>query len=207
MFPTAEVRWFLKGEVPSNIWEWFYAGGHEPEEQPPRADYYLRNIEGDSLGVKLREGRIEIKQRIGQNAVTRFGKHAEGHVARWRKWSFALAEASGVVAELSGSSSRWMGVWKERQLHTYRVTDDQSVENVSGFEGMDRACAWEIAKVKVDGVEGAWWSVGFEAFGSEGELWDTLMAVVNRSFLLANAPSFRVEDSCGYPSWLQKVSA
>jgi hypothetical protein len=206
MFPTAEVRWFFRGEVPANIWEWFHAGGHEPEEQSPRVDHYLRNIDGDSLGVKLREGRIEIKQRLGGQTLVRFGKRSDGYVARWVKWSFELAEASGVVAELSGSSSRWIGIWKARKVLTFQVTDEKSIKYMSGYEGIDRGCAWEIAKVKVDGVERAWWSVGFEAFGNETELGDTLMMVVNQSFSVANAPEFNGEQSYGYPNWLQKVS-
>jgi hypothetical protein len=156
------------------------------------------------LGVKLREGRIEIKQRYGQQAVLRFGKHTEGCVERWCKWSFELAEKSGDVAKLIGTSPRWIGVKKERMLQAFRVVDDQSMENVSGWRAIDRGCTWEIVKVKIDGAENEWWSVGFEALGEESELWDTLLIVVNRFFSMSNTPTFRVENSYSYPRWLQQ---
>ena len=66
MFPTIEVKWFFRGAVPSGIWEWICLHGHDWEKQPPRIDNYLQITEGDSLGVKLREGRIEIKQLLWQ---------------------------------------------------------------------------------------------------------------------------------------------
>jgi hypothetical protein len=204
MFPTVEVRWFFRGVVPSDIWEWFSTHGCDWEEQPPRTDKYLRAIEGDALGVKLREGRIEIKQRYGQQAILRFGKHTEGCVERWCKWSFELAEKNSDATELIGTSPRWIGVKKERKLRIFRVADDQTMENVSGWGAIDRGCTWEIVKVKVDGTENGWWSVGFEAFGKESEFWDTLLMVSNRFFSMAKAPTFRVEDSYSYPRWLQQ---
>jgi hypothetical protein len=60
MFPTTEVRWFTQGVIPSEVLRWFHEERKAFEEQPLRVDYYLRIVEGESLGVKLREGRLEI---------------------------------------------------------------------------------------------------------------------------------------------------
>ena len=67
MFATAEVRWFYEGAVSPEVLEWFEQGELTPEEQPYRVDYYLRLSDRDSLGIKLREGRIEVKQRHRQH--------------------------------------------------------------------------------------------------------------------------------------------
>lgn len=57
MFSTVEVRWFLKGVIPLEAWEWFTEQECNLEKQPSRTDYYYIKINcGDLLGIKLREG-------------------------------------------------------------------------------------------------------------------------------------------------------
>lgn len=63
MYPTAEVRWFHRGKVPLDVMAWFLRLHGEPEEPGHRVDYYLRLSDADALGIKLRDGRIEIKTR------------------------------------------------------------------------------------------------------------------------------------------------
>ena len=204
MYPTVEVRWFFQGAVPSEVWEWFTARGSGSEDLPPRVDNYLKIVQGDSLGVKVREGRIEVKQRVGQQVNIHFGKQAEGRVERWCKWSFELAEPGGVVAELISTSSRWIAVKKNRQMHTYRVTGDRIVMDLPNSNSIDPGCTWEIVKVKVHGIGDQWWSVGFEAFGRESALWDTMLTVADKFLSLAQAPTLGIQDSYSYPCWLQK---
>lgn len=205
MFPTVEVRWFFKGTVPAEVDEWFFSYGPNAEEQPPRVDHYLRIVEGDSLGIKLREGRIELKQRYGQQAILRFGNQTEGCVEQWYKWSFELAQMHDANAALNSNSSKWIGIKKNRKIHMFGGIDLQPVRDLSSCDSLDQGCTWEIAKVKVDGSEEAWWSVGFEAFGKENELWDTMLIVADRILSLAKAPTFEIKHSYGYPSWLQQV--
>ncbi|MFN2285080.1 MAG: hypothetical protein ACK2UQ_11710, partial [Anaerolineae bacterium] len=66
MFPTVETRWFYPGIIPSDVLAWYHYGERAPEAQPTRIDYYLRLSDHGDLGIKLREGRIEIKQRAKQ---------------------------------------------------------------------------------------------------------------------------------------------
>jgi hypothetical protein len=205
MFPTVEVRWFFKGVVPAEVGEWFRSHGVEAEEQPARVDHYLRIVEGDFLGIKLREGRFEVKQRYGQQTIVRFGSQTEGCVEQWRKWSFELAQTSDIDAVLNGDSSKWISIKKKRKIHTFCGIDLQPVRNLSSCGSPERGCTWEIANVKVVGSEDAWWSMGLEAFGKENELWNTLVTVADRILSLASAPAFKIEHSYGYPSWLQQV--
>jgi hypothetical protein len=72
---------------------------------------------------------------------------------------------------------------------------------------LERGCGWEIAKVKVTGVEEAWWSLGFEAFGPESGLRDTLFPVAEYILSAGEAPSLGLDDSSGYPRWLRHVAA
>ena len=116
-----------------------------------------------------------------------------------------MAQTSDVDAALNGDSSKWISIKKNRKLHTFRGTDPQPVKDLSSCGFLDLGCTWEIAKVKVDGSEDAWWSVGFETFGKENELWETMLVVADRILSLSKAPTFEIEHSYGYPSWLQQV--
>ena len=56
---TLEVRWFSRGALHPPVLEWFQRAMGKPEQQPARVDYYLIVVNGSSLGIKLRQGRLE----------------------------------------------------------------------------------------------------------------------------------------------------
>ena len=200
MFPTMEVRWFGEGTVPAEVWEWFHQGEQEPEGQPTRIDYYLRLPNTDSLGIKLREGRVEIKQRHRQHGVVHFHKRVAGVVEHWRKWSFQLARLPSIVTP----APSWIGVSKERKLRRYRLTADQVVVAVSAHEHPDQGCGLELTNIRVAGKD--WWSLGFEAFGDEAILQETLLRVAKQVLAVSEPPTLDAADSCGYPKWLEMIA-
>ncbi len=202
MFPTTEVRWFLPGVVPARVWQWFDGPTQRPTAQPSRTDYYLRIADGDGLGIKLREGRIEVKQRQSQQGSVRFGERAVGRVEQWRKWSFPLTETEHITAVLGDGLSSWVGVYKERKVRTFQVTDDEVVD-VSGTMFLAQGCAWEVAQVRLGKTAESWWSVGFEAFGPEAERMGLLRIVIMYCLDVEDAPLLALENSCSYPKWLQ----
>ena len=204
MYHTVEVRWFIKGNIPPEVWTWISQHGPVPVEPAARVDHYLRITEGDSLGVKLREGRIEVKQRYSQPAVVRFADHAVGTVERWCKWSFELAEA-GEFPELGGHKPGWIGVVKERLVHTFQVQRDESVIRVPLGVALGSGCGCEVARVKIAESEEQWWSVGFEAFGHEADRWHTLLLVAKQLLSASTAPPLGLDASDSYPSWLQNL--
>jgi hypothetical protein len=62
-----EVRWFLTGPVSSQARTWFDGlPGENVKQSYPRQDIYLVIPNRDDLGLKVREGRLEIKTREGQ---------------------------------------------------------------------------------------------------------------------------------------------
>ncbi len=202
MFPTAEVRWFIRGEIPSKVWGWYHRQGTEPEEQPSRVDYYLGLEEGDSLGVKLREGRIEIKRRYGHSEIVYFGERIVGRVEYWNKWGFTISGVDTNLPEWFESPNWWIGVRKERKLRTYQVTTEKTVTEVVFSGSLGSGCGWELAKIRIEGVEEPWWSVGFEAFGKESDLKDTLMLVAESVLKTDISPVLTIANSYGYPKWL-----
>jgi len=202
-----EVRWFYEGPIPPEVLAWFQPGGQGPEEPSCRVDYYLRLAERDSLGIKLRQGKLEIKQRCRDCGVVRLHERVIGRVEHWRKWSFELARAGGDLADLAVPSSAWIAVRKERRLRTYRLAGDGAdmdcaldVIAVDAESCSDQGCDWELTTVSAG--DRTWWSVCFEAFGDESVLRDTLVLVA-KHILGGGVPrAFDAAHSYGYARWL-----
>ena len=204
MFPTAEVRWFYRGAISPEVLEWFDQGELTPEEQPRRVDYYLRLSDRDSLGIKLREGRVEVKQRHRQYGVFRFHDQVAGLVEHWRKWSFELSEGAGNLTSTIVPASCWIGVTKRRKLRRYRLTGSKEVVAVPIEEQSGLRCNLELTRISVDETE--WWSLGFEASGDEADeatMRASLLLVAKHVLAADEPPAFDAKASYGYPKWLE----
>lgn len=198
MFPTAEVRWFYHGQIPTAVLTWFEEN-FEPETQPARVDYYLRLREkADSLGIKLREGKVEVKPRYSQPEVVRFHDRVVGRLALWRKWSFLLDDVDQLDHLITPASS-WIDVKKERQMCAYRRIDDRLVP-VSLADDVEQGCEVELAALTIAGR--ACWSLCFEAYGDEPTLTDTLHLTAKHVLTAAEPPGLDVDNSYSYPGWL-----
>jgi hypothetical protein len=202
MLPTVEVRWFHKGPVPEEVAQWFRRGERERETQGSRVDHYHCHTDGGSLGIKVREGMLEIKQRHIVYGVMRFHERVTGVVEHWRKWSFVLESVDGIAAGFRAQASSWLGVNKDRRLRKYQLVGESDVITIPAFENPDRGCSVELTQIRVKGE--VWWSLAFEAFGEEATLRDTLLIVAQH--VLAREPPLLCEgDSFGYPDWLDIV--
>jgi hypothetical protein len=200
VYPTVEVRWFYRGVVPRATLEWFQAGGSDPCAPASRTDYYLRRPNGDALGIKLREGRIEIKQRQRQYGVLRLHQRVAGRVEGWQKWSLALARADSGIGSGVALDPAWLGVKKERRLRVYQLTADQEVKAISVSGNSAQGCSMELTQVSVG--EQVWWSLGFEAFGDESALQESLLLIAWHVLAAGAPPTLNAQDSCSYPQWL-----
>ena len=200
MYPTLEVRWFMRGSIPQDVREWFARGEPPPIHEPPRVDHYLCLPRSNALGIKLREGRIEIKQRLHQYGNIRFHRRVTGAIEHWRKWSMPLATMGEGLAEILVPESSWIAVRKERMLRGYRCdAGGQVVATGGGYA--DRGCHMELTGVQAG--DRVWWTLAFEAYGAEpslrGSLASTMAYVLERD----GAPmSLDARGSYGYPRWL-----
>lgn len=201
MFPTDEVRWFFKGAIPASVTAWFTALGCVTAVQPPRIDYYLQLNDDDSLGVNLREGRIEVKQRAHPGELVRFGERSAGQVEAWRKWGFGLAEADENVTE----AAQWIGVWKSRRWCVFAVGDDGRITPTSITTIPEQGCACELTKVRLTDTSEIWWSLGFEAFGGAAGRRERLRRVAQLFLKQDDAPILTADNSYSYLVWLQIV--
>lgn len=201
LISTVEVRWFFRGEIPPDVLSWFLKGLRQSAQTQARIDHYLIIADGEKLGLKLREGRIEVKQLQRRLGAMPFLERVAGIAEHWRKWSFALAGEAGVPSGLPVPALGWVGVSKERRLLRYRITGDQELVSISPARYPDQGCDLELTKVRVAGSE--WWTLGLEAFGSEQNLQELLSVAAGQLLAATEPPSLTVQDSYGYPRWLQ----
>ncbi len=180
---------------------WLAAQGCDLAVQPPRVDYYLRLNGDDSLGIKLREGRIEVKRRTQPGEIVRFGERAAGLVESWRKWSFGLREFDERLTD----SGDWLGVWKARRLCFLAVGDDGRFSPHPGNLILQQGCACELTEVRLIGANEMWWTVGFEAFGQTANRRERLILAARQLLSQDSAPALAAENSYSYPSWLQNT--
>ena len=205
MFPTVEVRWFHKGPVPPRVTAWFEQTGKEPGELAKRTDYYLRLAGGDALSIKLREGKIEVKQRQQQLGISRFHQRVTGNGERWRKWSFALAGNIDTLDKMLMPSGSRIGVYKARRLRRYLLSGNLPSEIEASDDWPLTGCHFELTELGIRGE--TWWSVCLEAFGLESTLQKNLALVAGLVMVNAQPPFLNVDDSYGYPYWLAQTLA
>ena len=179
---TSEVRWFRRGVLPEALQSWFASLGSDvtPER---RTDRYLSPA-SDALGVKLRQGQVEVKQREGFAGRLAMGS-AEADVETWAKWSFLLADRAEMPDE------GWIDVAKVRwQRHV---------------EAGDGVCAVEISEVEVGGD--VWNSVCLEAAGPTDEARRAALDAGAEWLATGDAPELSAAAAMGYPAWLRALGA
>jgi len=219
VYPTAEVRWFWPGEVPRAVLDWLSAWPVPPEVQAPRVDRYARLPAGtaETVSLKLREGRLEVKWRHEEWGLVRLAPGAWGMLECWRKQILPASEAGEVpVAGLAvGGDS--IAVAKARRLARFRVADGGQVTAAPGSAASrsaapgsaapeSAACEFEVTAVRARGQ--VWWTACFEAFGAaEAELEDTLRRVVVHVLAAPHPLTLGAEHSFSYPEWLVRLEA
>jgi hypothetical protein len=202
LYPTTEVRWFYCGALPTSVERWFERGRGDAKLELPRVDHYLRPRGSDGLNIKVREGRLEIKQRVREGTETQFSENVVGAVEHWQKWGFDLV---GTEADSLGPipSPAWVAVRKERSIRTYAL-DGRPAPAPPDPVDATVACEWELTRVEVCGE--IWWTTALEAFGDETRQREAMLSVAKLVFGLADQPPLRIEHSRGYSAWLDRLT-
>ena len=106
-FASHEVRWFFAGQVNQHesLQRWFetvapfpkHSGVVPPVRQGRRDDHpdvYLLVPSSDDMGIKWREGALQIKGRASSLGTHVFCGRHQGAIERWMKWSYANTPAA-----------------------------------------------------------------------------------------------------------------
>ncbi|HEX9189775.1 MAG TPA: hypothetical protein VGB87_22055 [Vicinamibacteria bacterium] len=199
---SLELRWFLPDGLPPEVGRWFEEDLPETEMGSPdrRTDTYLFIPGQETLGVKLREGRIEIKWREESRPFEAHG--VSGQVERWLKWSWedAKGPAPAQIGPWAVPDGPWVDVGKTRLQRKYAWSDGRFVA-APAKAILPIGAAVEIAPLELRGRKHG--TVLIEAFAPEPRAQEDLLWRAAH-VLLGRYPSPRpgIDRSFGYPRWL-----
>jgi hypothetical protein len=204
---SAEIRWFFPRPWSDEVRLWFSAG-RELEPEGEREDQYLLFPDCETVGVKLREGKLEVKARVSGPSPISLENGVRGQTDQWVKWSFASQGLPALTQDLL-QSGQWVGVQKKRIVRKFSA-DSDSVKEVPPKQQPFPAsgCNVELTAIKVNATPKLWFSLGFEAFGPPAAVARILDEAV-RSFFSGNGamPGIRLSESesLNYPAWLRML--
>jgi hypothetical protein len=216
MLHSAEIRWFVPGPLPDEVLNWFsrgedLAGLRETKAGAQvREDQYLLFPHCETVGLKLREGKLEVKALTQPPKPINVNDRICGLSDQWVKWSFGSEGLKQLEKELY-QSSRWIKVKKDRYLRKYSADSDSPIEVPRNVDPLPvKGCNIELTEITVlEEKISEWYSVGFESFGTVGCI-ETILVDVLKIFFkkYGNVPGdpLNLERSSNYPSWLCSIS-
>lgn len=214
-FASCEVRWFLDGESAEHldIRQWFIECAPFPKEtvvRPPewrgrlggKPDVYLLLPERSDMGIKWREGTLQIKGLVDELGPRTFANRHEGRVDCWIKWTYeALPRAyQAPFSSHAGGDLITVPVHKTRALRMFRLDGQSDPTEAPIGEVLERGLGFEITDLEVD--DKRYCSVAFEAFPDDASMPEQFACVVGRILESLGTISLRIEESMSYPAWL-----
>jgi hypothetical protein len=217
-----EVRWFFKGAVERfpRLHRWITTVKPLPAEgkvEPPRwdgnlkdrADVYLLVPGSDDMGIKWRQGQLQIKGRVSRLGTQVFCGRFPGRVEVWAKWSYKGAPVDRAFRgwfEGNGKKA-WsrVTVRKRRILRKVRLdAQHQHVEVSAKRAYPDRGLNVELTDLRIGSH--AYCSVGFEAFPDDSGMPEALTRTVEAFLESLRDVDLEEKLSMGYPQFLRSDS-
>ncbi len=199
MFKSKEIRWFYHSEF-KEISEWFGNNGYSFENSEPRTDHYLKIKDQEDIGIKLREGNIEIKQRLQRSEKENITKQANGYFEKYIKWSFTSAEEDPLFNKIIEEDKyHWLAVKKERIGYKLKENKNGSIIKVKIEEFPDYGCQVEYTRLKVKNE--LWYTVCLEWFGEKELKFD--LSILNN---MLGENQLKAENSMGYAEFLNRFA-
>ncbi len=127
MYASGEIRWFFDGPLPDDVRAWFESRGLGISE-PRRTDEYLVLPGCTTTGVKLREGRFEIKALTRSPVPASYSNRVSGLKDAWIKWSRKTEDERLLRNVLVSNGDPWISVSKERNLRLFSLESGRPEE-------------------------------------------------------------------------------
>ncbi len=218
-FSSHEVRWFFDGtsdqHEPLRRWfEMVVPFARNPDVGPPiwqgrlddQPDIYLIMPGSIDMGIKWREGELQIKGRVAALGTQIFGGRHQGNVERWIKWSYPNMPAAYKNLFLTGHEQdlRTIAVKKVRALRKIRIsTITGQPEEVGSTARIDRGLGIELTDLQIEG--NAYCSLAVEAFPDDSAMSGAFTEVVGAFLDDLTGIDLVAAHSKSYPSWLDTV--
>ena len=212
MISSHEVRWFLEGGVDRHpaLRRWVEEGTAEPKwigRLGGKPDVYLIVPGAADMGIKWREGQLQIKGLESALGTQRFTGSFEGKVERWIKWGYegkSVEDAFAPWFKPSSTAPQIVEVHKTRCLRKVRLSPftPMAIE-VDSNTLIDRGGALEVTDLRVGAR--AFTSVAFEAFPNDSGMHRDFTVFVNAFLGKLNGIELTESNSMSYPAWLQSL--
>jgi len=145
-----------------------------------REDEYVLLPGAATVGIKLREGRIEVKA-LTEPPIPWGAGGLEGHLERWAKWSQPVSVITG---------------WGEGPgVHKIRVEKERWARWADG-------CLMEVTRLRVRDQE--WWTVAVEQSGAGAQPGDLTSPLGELGGIPGADAVMIAESSKSYPEWLEQ---
>lgn len=201
---SAELRWFVPGELPGKVLGWFSAVAL-PQEH--RVDEYLALPGATCVGVKLR-GRsiLEMKARTSDPELWSHGNDVTGRRDSWVKWSCPVPDIGEMRAAILAREDTVVAVRKSRMIRQFAYVAGASNE-VSGAARPAEGCNVELTEISIEDLssERLYWTLGLESFSSRDRVSQVLTATASTFFSASPCPVRLTADaSLSYPEWIDR---
>jgi len=197
MLTTDEIRWFFTDMIPSAVLDWF-RDGVPISPAPGRTDIYLPLPASFELGIKLREGRLEIKTQSGPSRQVAYPNGVTGRAALWKKEAVRSDLVSDIESRLAHPSA--LSVLKQRYLRKFSLQAGRPVE-ITTASAPRQGCFLELAQLWLDDIPS--WTIALEAIGAPAPLAGNLAETAAHIFGQSPCPApLKAETCASYPEWL-----
>jgi len=212
MVSSQEVRWFLEGGIEEYplLRHWVEDGAVDPRwigRLGGMPDVYLIVPGASDMGIKWREGQLQIKGLEGALGTQKFAGLHEGKVERWIKWSYegkSIETAFTPWFTKSYSVARIIEVHKTRCLRKVRISPFAPTPiEMDSKSPVDRGGALEVTDLRVN--DRAYTSIAFEAFPNDSGMHSDFTGFVNRFLGTLHGVDLDESTSMSYPAWLQTL--
>ncbi|HEX5078947.1 MAG TPA: hypothetical protein VFV80_07310 [Geminicoccaceae bacterium] len=196
---TCEMRWFHQGALPAEVTRWFDRGG-PPSTPLWREDRYLVLPGVVDMGIKERDGRLEIKGRLARLGAHAIAPGIDGAAERWCKWSYGGANGERFRGCLQGHHVTVVG--KERLQRHFLLQPGGEAQGTAQRDLRRRGFSLELTRVRLANDDH--WSLGIEAAPDD----DALLADLLRAIpdLLDGFPTpLPRSRSTSYAEWLARL--
>ncbi len=214
-----EVRWFFSANSREEtaVRRRFEAAQPVPCDANMVAPLWQGRLDGEpdiylvlpghaDMGIKWREGLLQIKGRVADIGVQIYcGRHQE-RAGRWTKWSYA---GLPVTCKEMFTGDRYaelarIPVRKRRAVRKLRLnTFTGEAHEVPSATILERGMGIELTEIEIDGM--AAFSFGFEAFPDDSGMLATFASTVQTFLASLTSIDLDAAQSLSYPEWLRSL--
>lgn len=204
---TRELRWFFEGSAPTKVSAWFeqLSGGADLIKVKERTDVYFL-VEGhEEFGVKLREGKLELKWRTLLAPFMTIDEKHSGKQVEWRKQGWECADHSEIeklfLSPQLGGPRYAVKKLRHQRKYSVNYAENRGLTPVGfGKPYPDKAVLIELTHLTSE--DGTAWTLGFDGIAAPERVDKVLLLAADELLKDYPGPSLSVDAWAGYPRWL-----